>query len=137
MIDISVRVEGKAELQDKLRLFKKSLKNFSDAFDRIGLKLLEYGMEDAPFYSGGLQASHRVKSTNMQATVSAGSAKKKAHAGGIYAHIIHFGGGATGSYGPHYISPNPWLYQSLERVEPFAIRQIEAEVDLKIEQAGL
>lgn len=137
MINISVRVEGRDELIVKLRVFKASLKTFDDAFDRIGLKMLEYGRENAPVFGGASKAKHKESHSAMEATVKVGGAGRRSHAGGIYVAKVHFGGGATGSYGPHYISPNPWLYESLDRAVPFALKTIESEVETKIKQAGL
>ncbi|MBY4400728.1 hypothetical protein HQO26_05305 [Rhodococcus fascians] len=117
--------------------FKASLRQFGDAFDTIGSNMLDNAMDEAPEYTGALKGSHRLKSTNMQATVKAGGAGKRSHGGGIYVATQHNGGGATGSYGPHRINANPWLDRALASSTPRAINTIEQEVQKKAAAAGL
>ena len=137
MIDISISVEGTEEIIAKLTKLQRSLRDFSGAFNRIGGFMFDTAVEEAPEYTGALIGSHRMKSTNMQATVKAGGAGRRSHGGGIYVAKQHNGGYATGMYGPHKVGPNPWLDRTLIKSEPFAVQIIEAEVDTKIKEAGL
>ena len=137
MIDISITVEGAEEIIAKLTKLEGSLRDFSGAFNRIGGFMFDTAVEEAPEYTGALIGSHRMKSTNMQATVKAGGAGRRSHGGGIYVATQHNGGGATGSYGPHRINANPWLDRALISSTPRAIAIIEEEVAEKIREAGL
>lgn len=137
MLTISVEVEGVDEIIEKLGRLSASLRQFNSAFDRIGSLMFDNAMDEAPEFTGALKGSHRLKSTNMQATVKAGGSGKRSHGGGVYVSAQHDGGFARGSYGPHKVGPNPWLERALISSTPRAIAIIEQEVDVKIKQAGL
>lgn len=137
MLHIRVDVEGVSETVTALMKFKASLRNFSDAFDSIGTNMFDNAMDEAPEFTGALKGSHSLKSTNMQATVKAGGSNRRSHGGGIYVSTIHNGGGASGSYGPHLIFANRWLYRALEESTPRAISIIEQHIDIKIAESGL
>jgi hypothetical protein len=137
MIEISVSVGGRDELIAKLKVLKASLRQFNNAFDRIGTLMFDNAMDEAPEYTGALKGSHQLKSTAMQATVKAGGSNRRSHGGGIYVATQHNGGGATGMYGPHRINANPWLDRALVQSTPRAIAIIEEEVSKKIAEAGL
>ncbi|NIL89996.1 hypothetical protein RhoFasSB10_02313 [Rhodococcus fascians] len=136
MIEISVSVEGRDKLIAKLLKFKASLRQFNSAFDRIGTLMFDNAMDEAPEFTGALKGSHRLKSTNMQATVSAGGSGRRSHGGGIYVAKQHDGGFARGTYGPHRVGPNPWLDRALFQSTPRAIAIIEEEIAVKIAEAG-
>ncbi|MDI9895084.1 hypothetical protein QM797_10135 [Rhodococcus sp. IEGM 1381] len=137
MIDISITVEGAGEIIAKLGVLSGSLHQFSGAFDRIGTLMFDNAIDEAPEFTGALIGSHRLRSTNMQATVTAGGGGRRSHGGGIYVAAQHNGGFARGSYGPHRVGPNPWMDRALIASTPRAIAIIEEEVDIKIKQAGL
>ncbi|WP_143545358.1 MULTISPECIES: hypothetical protein [unclassified Rhodococcus (in: high G+C Gram-positive bacteria)] len=136
-IAISVAVKGRDQLITKLAKFRASVRQFNSAFDRIGAFMFDNAINEAPEFTGALKGSHRLKSTAMQASVSAGGPGRTSHGGGIYVAAQHNGGFARGSYGPHKVGPNPWLDRALMQSTPRAIAIIEEEVGIKIKLAGL
>lgn len=111
--------------------FGYDVRDLSDAWNRIGAAIAEDAAQLVPVRTGRLQRNIRQSTSKKWAAVRAGGARVP------YADKIEYGGWATGSYGPHYIAPQPFLHPARERNMGYANQQILLELMRLADGAGL
>lgn len=112
-----VRVSGDKAVNASLKAFNRE-KSDLEAFDLIGVKVKADALTMVPVLTGKLKRSIKAESRNNKTTVSASAIDPKT--GFNYAGIQHYGGFASGSYGPHYIKAKPFLTSAMNKNEDFA-----------------
>jgi len=123
MASKTVTAEG---LQETIRTLKKlgvEVEDLKGAFTRIGSRATAKVKAGTPVKSGRLQAT--VKQSKRQNSVYIYSGSKKAY----YAPFVHFG--------TKTISKNPWMTRVATAEGPYAIKQLENEVNSIIRKYGL
>lgn len=105
---------------EKLGVESEDLKG---AFQRIGTRALNTANAGTPVASGALKASNR--QSKRKNSVYLYSGKKKT----FYARFVH--------YGTIYMPERQYLYKAVERDGPWAVAQLENEMDRLITKLGL
>lgn len=132
MTFVQVQVLGADRLSKKLGRAALRASDLADAWRRIGADIEADAVRLAPVLTGQLQNSIRAGKTKSMAVVRVGYATMEK-----YVKTIHYGGYASGSYGPHWIEGNPFMTIALNMNEDNAVREVSDEIDSILNRTGL
>jgi hypothetical protein len=132
-----VRVEGVREVVATLNRFGATSEDLKEAFARIGAVVKSDALVLVPVLSGRLKSTIRAGRSKSRATVRAGRAGLDRETGYNYAAIQHYGGMASGKYGPHYIQPKPFLVIAAQQNAGYARNTLDNELGDLIDRLGL
>lgn len=93
------------------------------AFRRIGVRALSTANAGTPVSSGALLTSNRQSKRKNSVYLYSGRAKT------YYARFVH--------YGTTQMEARPYLYNAVEKDGPWAVKQLENEMDRLITKLGL
>lgn len=129
---ITVQVLGAEKLAKAFGRGSVKVSDLANAWQRIGLEIKKDAIVLAPVLTGKLVSTIRAGKAKGQATVRVGYANMEP-----YVKIIHYGGWASGSYGPHYIEGNRFMTDALHDNKYRATDEVEKEINRILERCGL
>lgn len=132
MTFVQVQVLGAKRLSKKLGRTALRATDLTRAWHRIGAAIEVDAIRLAPVLTGELVNSIRAGKSRSQATVRVGYPRMD-----NFVKTIHYGGWASGSYGPHYIEANPFMSVALHMNEDTAEREVSKEINSILGRTGL
>jgi HK97 gp10 family phage protein len=119
----TVQVQNLNKVTKTLKKYGVEARDLKGAMQRIGAHVTNDAISGAPVKTGALQRT--VKQSKRQNSVYIYAGSKKAY----YAPFVH--------YGTSQLSKNPWMTRAANKNAPFALRELEAEMNRLITKLGL
>lgn len=118
-----VQIKGLRKVITQIEKLGVESEDLKGAFQRIGARAISTANAGTPVASGALKASNRQSKRKNSVYLYSGKAKTK------YARFVH--------YGTIYMNERPYLYAAVEKDGPWAVRELENEIDKLITKLGL
>ena len=118
-----IQIKGLRKVIRQIEKLGVEAEDLKGAFNRIGTRALATANAGTPVASGALKASNRQSKRKNSVYLYSGKAKT------FYARFVH--------YGTIYMQERQYLYNAVEQDGPWAVKQLESEMDRLIRKLGL
>ena len=118
-----IQVKGLRKVIRQIEKLGVEAEDLKGAFTRIGARALSTANAGTPVSSGSLKTSNRQSKRKNSVYLYSGKAKT------YYARFVH--------YGTTKMEARPYLYTAVEKDGPWAVRELENEMDRLITKLGL
>ena len=118
-----VQVVGLRKVVRQIEKLGVEAEDLKAAFRRIGARALSTANAGTPVFSGSLKSTNKQSKRKNSVYLYSGNKKN------FYARFVH--------YGTVKMEARPYLYEAVEKDGPWAVKQLESEMDRLITRLGL